>query len=149
MSLVKSINPGRLSKRVTIMKHRLVENEIGNMVEELYPYKTVWAEVLATRGKEQVEYQKTEDQMLYKVTMRYEEVTAKDVLLYKDIQLEVQAPPVDLREDRRYIEITCSRKIDFAQKEVDDAGNNYGDGGYGGTEERYGSSGQQISGSGE
>lgn len=70
MSLVKGINPGRLKHRVTIMRYQETEDELGNTVYELAPLKKCWAELRPVRGKEQLEYYKSVNDLMYKVTVR-------------------------------------------------------------------------------
>ena len=44
MALLKGLNPGRLSRRVTICRYSEGSNELGSMEEVLRPLKEVWAE---------------------------------------------------------------------------------------------------------
>lgn len=89
MSLVKGINPGRLKHRVTIMRYQETEDELGNTVYELAPLKTCWAELRPIRGKEQLEYYKSVNDLMYKVTIRRTDVTEKDVILFRGRQFQI------------------------------------------------------------
>ena len=80
MSQVKGINPGRLKHRVTIMRYQESEDELGNTVNTLAPLKSCWAELRPIRGKEQLEYYKNINDLMYKITIRYTDVTEKDVV---------------------------------------------------------------------
>lgn len=71
MTQVKGINPGRLKHRVMIMRYQAAEDELGNTVHELVPLKKCWAEIRPVRGKEQLEYYKNVNDLMYKVTIRY------------------------------------------------------------------------------
>lgn len=42
MSQVKGINPGRLNRRITIMRYQAIEDELGNQVQQLVPLKSCW-----------------------------------------------------------------------------------------------------------
>ena len=109
MSLVKGINPGRLKHRVTIMRYQETEDELGNTVYELAPLKTCWAELRPVRGKEQLEYYKSVNDLMYKVTIRRTDVTEKDVILFRGRQFQINY----------YLELMCTESKDHAVKEVD------------------------------
>lgn len=117
MSLVKGINPGRLNHRVTIMRYQDTEDELGNTVNELVPFKMVWAEIRPTRGTEQLEYYKNTNEQSYKITIRYTDVTQQDVILYKERQFQINAI-ANLLEDNRYLELLCTESIDHAVRQV-------------------------------
>lgn len=113
----KGLDPGRLKKRVTIKRYQEVEDEEGNAVETLLPLKTVWAEIRAKRGDEQAEYYKTLNTETYKVTMRYTDVTEKDVLDYNGHQFQILSI-VDPLEEHYYLELLCIDYIDHKVPEV-------------------------------
>ena len=108
MSLVKGINPGRLKHRVTIMRYQETEDELGNTVYELRP----------VRGKEQLEYYKSVNDLMYKVTIRRTDVTEKDVILFRGRQFQINYITNPL-EDNYYLELMCTESKDHAVKEVD------------------------------
>ena len=84
MSQVKGINPGRLNRRITIMRYQAIEDELGNQVQQLVPLKSCWAEIRQIRGKEQLEYYKNVNELVYKITLRYTDVTEKMLWCTKD-----------------------------------------------------------------
>ena len=116
MSMQKGINPGRLKHKIRIMRYTSVEDELGNNHDVLAPYKTVWAEIRPIRGKEFLEYYKNTNEMTYKVTIRYTDVTEKDVIKYKDRQLQIQAIVNPLEEDY-YLELMCVENKDHSVEE--------------------------------
>ena len=118
MSLIKGINPGRLKHRVTIMRYQETEDELGNTVYELAPLKTCWAELRPVRGKEQLEYYKSVNDLMYKVTIRRTDVTEKDVILFRGRQFQINYITNPL-EDNYYLELMCTESKDHAVKEAD------------------------------
>lgn len=118
MSMVKGINPGRFRHKVVIMRYQEAEDELGNTVNVLAPIRTVWAEIRPARGKEQLEYYKNSNTQSYKISMRYTDVTTKDVLVYKNRQLQVNAIANPL-EDNYILELICTENIDHDVKEAE------------------------------
>ncbi len=117
MSLLKGINPGRMKHRVTIMRYRETEDVLGNIVQELAPLKTCWAELRPVRGKEQLEYFKNVNDLMYKITIRYTDVTEKDVVVYKNRQFQINYITNPL-EENYYLELMCTESKDHAVKEA-------------------------------
>ena len=103
MSQVKGINPGRLKHRITIMRCQETEDGLGNATQELAPLKSCWAELRPVRGKEQLEYFKNVNDLMYKITIRYTDVN------YITNPLE----------DHYYLELMCTESKDHAVKEAD------------------------------
>ena len=118
MTQVKGINPGRLKRRVTIMRYQAAEDELGNTVHELVSLKKCWAEIRPARGKEQLEYYKNVNDLMYKVTIRYTDVTEKDVVLYNGRQFQINYITTPL-EENYYLELMCTESKDHAVKEAD------------------------------
>lgn len=118
MAQVKGINPGRLKRRVEIMRYQNSEDSLGNTVNVLVPLKTVWAEIRPARGTEQLEYYKETNSQLYKITIRYTDVTEKDVIRYQGRQFQINSitNPV---EDCYYLELNCTESMDHAVKETE------------------------------
>ena len=118
MSQVKGINPGRLKHRITIMRYQESEDELGNTVNTLTPLKSCWAELRPIRGKEQLEYYKNINDLMYKITIRYTDVTEKDVVSYKGRQFQINYITKPL-EDNNYLELMCTESKDHAVKEAE------------------------------
>lgn len=118
MSMVKGINPGRLKHKVTIKRYQETEDALGNNVNVLAPLKSVWAEIRPTRGHEQLEYYKNTNEQSYKITIRYTDVTTKDVIVYKGRQFQIVAIANPL-EDNYILELLCTEFIDHAVKEAE------------------------------
>ena len=118
MSQVKGINPGRLKHRITIMRYQETEDGLGNATQELAPLKSCWAELRPVRGKEQLEYFKNVNDLMYKITIRYTDVTEKDVVAYNGRQFQINYITNPL-EDNYYLELMCTESKDHAVKEAD------------------------------
>ena len=83
---MKGINPGRLNKKVNILRYIETEDELANIVNTLSVHKRVWAEVRPLRGNEQLEHYKTTSKLVYKITIRNTDVTENDVIEYQGRQ---------------------------------------------------------------
>ncbi|MDQ0153537.1 SPP1 family predicted phage head-tail adaptor [Moryella indoligenes] len=115
---LKGVNPGRLNRRVIIMRYQETEDSLGNTVYKIAPLKKVWAEIRPIRGKEQLEYYKDTNSVSYKITIRSTDVTEKDVLKYKDRQFQINYILNPL-EASYYLELFCTESKDHAVGEVD------------------------------
>nr|DAF45778.1 MAG TPA: Putative head tail adaptor [Siphoviridae sp. ctmP938] len=89
MALLKGLNPGRLSRRVTICRYSEGSSELGSMEVVLRPLKEVWAEIRPLRGNEQLEYYKITNRETYKITIRFTDITEKDVIVFKGRQFRI------------------------------------------------------------
>lgn len=120
MSTINGINPGRLNKRVTIKRYIEEENDLGSLETKLKPIKTVWAEIRPVRGQESLEYYKINNQETYKITMRYTDVTEKDVIEYDGKQYQIMSI-ADPLLDHYYLEIMAFVNKDHeVRKAVED-----------------------------
>ena len=109
---VKGINPGRLNKRVKIFGYQNVETPLGAVRSELAELAEVWAEIRPTRGKEFLEYYREENELQFKVTIRYYPgLTEKHVLVFNDRQFEINSI-INLMEAGVYMEIYCTESKD-------------------------------------
>lgn len=109
---VKSINPGRLNKRVTVYSYAEVETELGGDKTVLMPRTSVWAELRPVRGTEFLEYYREANALQYKITIRYlEGLTEKDVIVYQDRQFEINSI-INIMEGRTYMEVYCTESKD-------------------------------------
>ena len=119
MSLVKSINPGRLNHRIEIMRYQETADELGNTVNQLVPWKTVWGEFRPLRGSESLEYYKINNQETYKITMRYQDITETDVIKFRNRQFKINYIINPLMDDR-YLEVYVTEDINHEVKELSD-----------------------------
>lgn len=113
MSRTKGIDPGRLNHRITIKRYVESEDELGNTINTLEPLKRVWAEVRPLRGKESLEYYKDVHDQIYKITIRYTDVTTTDVVVFNGVQYRIQWI-TDPLMDHNYLELMCTRLEEHA-----------------------------------
>ena len=112
---MKSINPGRLNKKVNILRYVETEDELANIVSALSVYKKVWAEIRPLRGSEQLEHYKTTSKLVYKITIRNTDVTEKDVIEYQGHQFLINniVNPLDANY---YLELMCTENKDHEER---------------------------------
>ncbi|MSS91368.1 phage head closure protein [Eisenbergiella tayi] len=114
----RGINPGRLKKRITIMRYQDTENSLGNLVSQLLPYKTVYAEIRPVRGKEYQEYYKDTNSLEYKITIRFlPDLQPADVLVYHEKQFLINSI-INVEEQGYIQEIMCTEKLQDKKAEV-------------------------------
>ena len=113
---IKGINPGRLNKRLIIMKYQETEDELGNTVNVLKPLKKIWGEIRPIRGDEQLEYYKNVNTIAVKITVRNTDITEKDVIEYENRQFLINYI-INPLESNYYLEIICTEKKDHRVKE--------------------------------
>ena len=106
--MIKGINPGRLNKRVNILRYKETEDELANIISTLSLYKKVWAEIRPLRGNEQ----------LYKITIRNMNVTEKDVIEYQGRQFLINYI-VNPLEASYYLELMCTENMDHMERSAD------------------------------
>ena len=112
---MKGINPGRLDKKVNILRYRETEDELANVVSTLAVHKRVWAEIRPLRGSEQLEHYKTTSKLMYKITIRSTDITEKDVIDYKDRQFLINYI-VNPLEESYYLELMCTENKDHEER---------------------------------
>lgn len=105
------MNPGDLRHRITFQ--RLVEatNEVGETVQTLEDYTTVWAAIEPTTGREYYEAQKIQPELTYKITVRYiSGITPDMTIKYKDRIFQITSI-INPQEKNEKLEIMCIEKI--------------------------------------
>ncbi len=112
VQFVKSINVGRLNKRVTIYSYTETETSLGASKTVLKKSATVWAELRPMRGTEFLEYYRAANALQFKVTMRWRsDLTEKDVLVFEGRQFEINSI-INIMEGKSYMEIYCTESKD-------------------------------------
>jgi SPP1 family predicted phage head-tail adaptor len=109
---------GRLNKRITFMKYsdtdadgNLFVNEIGQNVQELIPYKTIWASVEPTVGKEYLEAQRIRNELTYKIYTRYfSDITADMIINYKNRKFKIISV-INYREENKSLQFICTEIV--------------------------------------
>lgn len=112
VQFVKSINVGRLNKRVSIYRYAETETTLGSSRTCLKKVATAWAELRPVRGNEFLEYYREANALQYKITMRWrKDLTEKDVLVYSDCQFEINSI-INIMDANTYMEIYCTESKD-------------------------------------
>ena len=68
---MSDVNLGSLNKRITILTTTEGTNEAGDTILVPATFKTVWASVSPTTGRDYVEAKKFQAELTYKFTIRY------------------------------------------------------------------------------
>lgn len=105
------MNPGDMRHRITFQ--RLVEtaNEVGETVQGLEDYATVWASIEPTTGREYYEAQKIQPELTYKITIRYlKGITPGMTIKYKDRVFQITSI-INPQERNERFEVMCTEKV--------------------------------------
>ena len=112
VQFVKSINLGRLNKRVSIYSYMEIETSLGASKTVLKKTASVWAELRPVRGTEFLEYYREANALQYKVTIRWRKgLTEKDVLVFEGRQFEINSI-INIMEGKSYMEVYCTESKD-------------------------------------
>ena len=114
------INIGRLRKRITILKFEETENELGQTVNALKPFKTVWAEIHPLKSREYIEAGLTQTESTYKILMRwFEGLTEEMFIEYRSQQFSITSI-CDVEMSHDYYELMCKENKKKRKKEESD-----------------------------
>lgn len=107
------INPGELRHRIKIPGTPTeIENEVGETILVPGESKTIWAKVIAVKGKEAIEAQKIRPELTYRVTIRYREgIDSSMIIEWEGRKLELITPPYDLDGKKAYMGFMCIEKV--------------------------------------
>lgn len=108
---MRTINIGRLNKRVTILKKTDTVNSLNQKSKDFVEVKTVWASVAPVRGAERYEVQKLREEITYRVYMRYVPDIRADMYLRCEGRLYEIASVIDVDLERKILEIDAVEKI--------------------------------------
>ena len=112
------IDIGRLNKRITFMQLKDEDengnpfvNEYGQDIQLLLPYKTVWAAVEPTTGKEYLEAQRIRNELTYKIYTRYfPDITVDMIINYKNRKFKIVSP-INYRENNEMLQFICIEQV--------------------------------------
>ena len=102
---------GRMNKRIAFCKYKEKENDLLQMEQVVTEVKTVWASVEPTRGREYQEAQRIRPELTYKITTRYHEDIAPDMLVRWGKRYFEIVSVINPRERNAMLEIICVEKI--------------------------------------
>ena len=104
---MRTISIGRLNKRITLMKIKEVEDEMGQTTKELSPIKTVWASLYPVRGNEFYEIQKVQSKVSHKCYIRYMDgIDSNCFIVYKNKTYSIDSV-IDVDFEHKLLEIYC------------------------------------------
>ena len=108
---MRTMNIGRLNKRITILKKVDTINALNQKSKSYQTVATVWASVAPVRGTERYELQKLHEEVTYRVYMRYLSGIRADMYIqYGDMTFEIQSV-IDVDLEHKMLEIDCVEKV--------------------------------------
>lgn len=88
------------------------KNEIGQNIQKLVPYKTVWASVEPLSGKEILEAERNKNEQNYRIYTRYIQ-DLRDVNLiinFRGRKFEIESV-INYRESNEMLQFICTEKV--------------------------------------
>ncbi len=117
---MKTLNIGRLNKRLTFLKLADSEDEIGQTVQKLKPYRTVWGSLYPVRGTEFYEIQKIQSKVTHKCYVRYlPGIDTNCYIRFKDKTYSVESV-INVNLENKMLEILCSEYINKEEMREDE-----------------------------
>ena len=108
---MRTINIGRLNKRVTILREDDSVNALNQKSKSFVTVATVWASVAPVRGAERYELQKLHEEITYRVYMRYVDGIKADMFIQCEGRLfEIQSV-IDVDFEHKLLEIDAVEKV--------------------------------------
>ena len=105
---MKVLNIGRLNKRLTFLKLADSEDSLGQTVQILKPYRTVWGSLYPVRGTEFYEIQKIQSKVTHKCYVRYlSGIDTNCYICYKDKTYSIESV-INVNLENKMLEILCS-----------------------------------------
>lgn len=118
---MRTINIGRLNKRITIYKKTDSVNALNQKSKDLVEVATVWASVAPVRGTERYELQKLNEEITYRIYCRFLSGIRADMYIQcGDMFFEIQSV-IDVDLEGKMLEIDCVEKI---RKTAEESGGN-------------------------
>lgn len=106
-----AIDIGRLNKRVTLLHYIPKQDKDYSTTQSLSPYKTVWASIDPTKGREYFEAQRIRSELTYKIFIRYLNGVNENMLIkFKDRTFEMVSPPINAGEENELLLLICIEK---------------------------------------
>lgn len=103
----RTINIGKLNKRITFKKLSEIEDEMLQEKQGLKTICTVWASFYPVRGTERYELQKIQSEISHKCYIRYRNDIDSDCFIeYKGKKYNIESA-IDVDDEHKIIEILC------------------------------------------
>lgn len=108
---MRTMNIGKLNKRITFLQLMDVEDELGQTKKELGEVKTVWGTLYPVRGSEFYEIQKVQGRTTHKCYVRYlDGIDSNCFLRCKDKTYSIESV-MDVDLEHKMLEIMCSEHL--------------------------------------
>ena len=109
---MRTLNIGRLNKRVTFYTRSDTVNELNQKSKKLTQIRTVWASVAPVRGLERYELQKMQEEVTYRIYTRYlADIHADLYIKYENSLYEIRSV-IDVDLEHKMLEIDAVEIID-------------------------------------
>ena len=109
-----NVHLSELKQRVKILRPVATEDEVGNLIEQgRSEVATVWAMVLPYAAKISDGYAEKVDEVNYRVVIRYrEDIRVTDVLQWRNLSLQLAAPPYPLGGLKKYTVLEAKELVE-------------------------------------
>lgn len=105
------IDIGRLNKRITFCRLVEKDNEINQSIQDVEPYKKVWASVEPVSGKEYYEAQREKNKLTYKIYTRYfKDINQNMIIDFKGRKFEIESM-INYRENCEMLQFVCTEIV--------------------------------------
>ena len=108
---MRTMNIGRLNKRITILRKDDTLNELNQKTKGLVEVKTIWASVAPVRGLERYELQKLREEITYRIYIRYLDGIRADMYIRCEGRLYEIQSVIDVDLEHKMLEIDAVEKI--------------------------------------
>ena len=108
---MRTINIGKLNKRITFRKYQDEKDEMNQSRKKLADYKTVWGSLYPVRGREFYEIQKLQGEVTHKCYVRYLEGIDSNCFLSCGGKVYQIESVMDMDMEHKMLEILCSEHI--------------------------------------
>ena len=117
----RTVNIGRLNKRITLFYFVEAEDSMGQGTQELSEVATVWADIYPVRGSEYYEVKKVQSRVTHKCFIRYREeyagINSNWYLKVDDKIFDIDSA-VDVDFEHKLLEIRCYERVNKEIPEV-------------------------------
>lgn len=108
---MRTMNIGRLNKRITFCKQMDIEDSMGQTKKELQEVATVWGSLYPIRGGEYYEAKKVDSRTTHKCYIRYRDGIDSDCyIVLKDKQYMIESV-IDVDMEHKMLEIMCTEHL--------------------------------------
>jgi SPP1 family predicted phage head-tail adaptor len=106
------MNPSLINKRITILQKSEIQNSYGEIENNPVELAKVWANIKTLRGRELFQANQVHNEVTVKVIIRYRSgILPKMKIKYGERVLEIIAPPININEQNRFLELSCKEVV--------------------------------------